>query len=120
LPITEIACGKKVRWIALKIINHEAKIVEVGFILKSNVHRKGIISHAFELLQKYAFNELNLNKLVAFYSVNNTASYKVLEKLGFAREGCFIEHTLINHQYVDIYAYGLCKSALKCIETDKV
>jgi RimJ/RimL family protein N-acetyltransferase len=72
--------------------------------LKSNVHRKGIINQAFKLLQKYAFNELKLNKLVAFCSVNNTASYKVLEKLGFARESCFIDHALINQQYVDIYA----------------
>ena len=112
LPITEIECGEKVGWIALKILNHEAKIAEVGFILKSNVQRRGITSSALKLLKEYAFNELKLNKSVAFFSVNNKASYKILEKLGFVREGCFMQHILINDQYVDSYAYGLCKSDL--------
>ena len=112
LPITEIECGEKVGWIALKILNHEAKIAEVGFILKTSVQRRGITSSALKLLKEYAFNDLKINKLVAFCSVHNTASYSVLEKLGFVREGCFMQHILINDQYVDSYAYGLCKSAL--------
>ncbi len=97
---------------SLKILNHEAKIAEVGFILKGNAHGRGIASGALKLLKEYALNELKLNKLVAFCSVHNTASYRLLEKLGFVREGCFMQHTLINNQYVDVYAYGLCKSAL--------
>lgn len=112
LPITEIECGEQVGWIAFKILNHETKTAEVGFILKSGVQRKGIISSALRLLKEYTFNELNLNKLVAFCSVHNIASFSVLEKLGFVREGCFKEHILINNQYIDSYAYGLCKSAL--------
>ncbi|NQY49452.1 MAG: GNAT family N-acetyltransferase [Colwellia sp.] len=112
LPITDIACGEKSGWIALEILNHETKTAEVGFILKSGVQRRGITSSALKLLKYYAFNELQLNKLVAFCSVHNAASYCVLEKLGFIREGCFKEHILINNQYIDSYAYGLCKSAL--------
>jgi RimJ/RimL family protein N-acetyltransferase len=112
LPITEIKCGEKVGWIALRILNHEARIAEVGFILKKNVQRRGTASRALKLLRNYAFNELKLNKLVAFCSVQNTASYKTLEKQDFIREGCFKQHLLINNQYVDSYAYGLCKPAL--------
>lgn len=112
LPITEIENGNKIGWIALRVVNHEAKIAEVGFILKSSAQRRGIISSAFKLLKKHAFNEWNLNKLVAFCSVHNEASYNVLEKLGFVREGCFMQHILIDKQYVDSYAYGLCKSTL--------
>jgi RimJ/RimL family protein N-acetyltransferase len=112
LPITEIKCDEKVGWIALRILNHEAKIAEVGFILKSSVQRRGITSCALKLLRSYAFNELKLNKLVEFCSIQNTASYKTLEKLGFVREGCFKQHLLINNQYVDSYAYGFCKSAV--------
>jgi len=112
LPITEIECDNKIGWIAFRIINHDAKIAEVGFILKSSVQRRGIISRALTLIKQHAFNELGLNKLVAFCSVHNEASYNVLEKLDFVREGCFKEHFIIDNKYVDSYAYGLCKSAI--------
>ncbi|MGL1958981.1 MAG: GNAT family N-acetyltransferase [Colwellia sp.] len=112
LPITEIKPDKKVGFISLRILNHEANIAEVGFILEADTHGRGIASAALKLIKEYALNELNLNKLVAFCSVHNTASYNLLEKLGFVREGCFMQHTLINDKYVDVYAYGLCKSAL--------
>ena len=61
---------------------------------------------------------MNLNKLVAICSFDNTASYRVLEKLNFVHEGCFKQHLLINDQYVDsyvdsyVYAYALFKSTL--------
>ncbi len=111
LSITELECGEKVGSIALKILNHEAKIAEVGFLIKTGTQGRGIASSALSILEAYAFNELELNKLVAFCSVDNTGSYKLLEKLGFVREGCFLQNTVIKNQYVDDYAYGLCKSA---------
>ena len=55
LPITDIACDEKIGWIALKILNHETKTAEVGFILKSGVQRRGITSSALKLLKNYAF-----------------------------------------------------------------
>ncbi|WP_057832945.1 GNAT family N-acetyltransferase [Colwellia sp. TT2012] len=112
LCITEIESGEKLGSIALKIMNHEAKIAEVGFIIRSSAQGRGIANSALKLLIEYAFNELTLNKLVAFCSVDNAGSYKLLEKQGFVREGCFKENTFINNQYIDDYAYGLCKSAL--------
>ena len=111
LSITELECGKKVGSIALKILNHEAKIAEVGILIKIGTQGRGIASRALRILEAYAFNELELNKLVAFCSVDNTGSYKLLEKQGFIREGCFLQNTVINNRYVDDYAYGLCKSA---------
>jgi len=112
LCITEIESDEKLGSIGLKIINHEAKIVEVGFLLKQSAQGKGIASRALELLNKYAFFELKFNKIVAYCSVHNTGSYHLLEKLGFVREGCLKQNTLLNNNYVDDYVYGLCKSAI--------
>lgn len=110
LGITEISTGEKLGNIGLKITNHEAKIAEVCFMVKQSAQRKGIVRDALYLLKCYAFNVLNLNKLVAVCSVYNTGSYKVLEKLGFVREGCLMQNSLINKQFVDDFTYGLCKS----------
>jgi RimJ/RimL family protein N-acetyltransferase len=110
--ITEITNGEKLGYISLRVVNHEAKIAEVGFMIKAGAQGKGIGSKALKLMKQYAFDTLMLNKLVAFCSVHNSGSYSLLEKEDFVRESCLKENTLMNNQYRDDYAYGLCKPAL--------
>jgi len=110
--ISEVATGEKLGNIGLKITNHEAKIAEVGFMIKPSAQGKGFAGEALGLVKNYALSELNLNKLVATCSVNNAGSFKLLEKHGFSREGCLKENVIINGKYVDDYIYGLCKPAL--------
>ncbi len=110
--ISEIASGEKLGNIGLKITNHEAKIAEVGFMIKPSAQGKGFAGEALSLVKDYALSELNLNKLVATCSVSNAGSFKLLEKHGFIREGCLSQNVIISGKYVDDYIYGLCKSAL--------
>jgi len=110
LGINELTRGEKLGNIGLKIIDHDAKIAEVGFILKPDAKGKGYASEALSLVKDYAFMELGLNKLVALCSVANAGSYRLLEKSGFTREGYLKQNTKINDKYVDDYSYGLCKS----------
>ena len=110
--ITEVATGEKLGNVGLKITNHEAKIAEVGFMIKASAQGKGFASEALSLVKNYAVSELNLNKLVATCSTSNVGSFKLLEKHGFIREGCLKQNVIINGKYVDDYIYGLCKSAL--------
>lgn len=109
--IEEICSGKKLGSIGLKITNHQAKIAEVGYLLKTEAHGKGIASEALKLVKSLAFTTFHLNKLVATCSSNNIGSYKVLEKSGFSREGCLKQNSILNNKYVDDYVYGLCLSA---------
>jgi RimJ/RimL family protein N-acetyltransferase len=110
--ISEVATSEKLGNIGLKITNHEAKIAEVGFMIKPSAQGKGFAGEALSLVKDYALSELNLNKLVATCSVSNTGSFKLLEKHGFIREGCLRQNVIISGKYVDDYIYGLCKSAL--------
>ncbi|GAA6172706.1 GNAT family protein [Colwellia sp. KU-HH00111] len=110
--ISEIVTGEKLGNIGLKITNHEAKIAEVGFMIKSSAQGKGFAGEALSLFKDFALSELDLNKLVATCSTSNTGSFKLLEKHGFIREGCLKQNVIINGNYVDDYIYGLCKSAL--------
>lgn len=110
LGITEISTGEKLGSIGIKIVNHDANIAEVGFMIKPSAQGKGFAGEALSLLKTYALDELALNKLTAACSVKNVGSYKLLEKLGFEREGCLRQNTLINNKLVDDYVYGLCFS----------
>ena len=112
LAIDEIDSGKKLGSIGLKITNHQAKIAEIGYLLKTDAHGKGFATEALLLIKKYALTTLKLNKLVATCSSNNIGSYKVLEKAGFLREGCLKQNSIINNKYSDDYIYGLCLLAI--------
>jgi len=109
LGISEIETGQKLGSIGLKIVNHEAKIAEIGYMIKQDAQGKGFASEALNLIKDYALNGLKLNKLTAICSVQNIGSFKLLEKLGFVREGCLQQNSLISNKYVDDYVYGLCK-----------
>ena len=109
LGILDITTGEKLGNIGLKIVNYEAKIAEVGYLIKQSAQGKGFVAEALSLLRDYTLIELALNKLTATCSVQNIDSFKLLEKLGFIREGCLQQNSLINAKYIDDYVYGLCK-----------
>lgn len=106
--IDDIESGKAIGSIGIKITNHQARIAEVGYLLKTKAHGKGFASEALLLVKHHAFATLHLNKLVATCSSENIGSYKVLEKAGFLREGCLKQNSILNGQYIDDYIYGLC------------
>ncbi|WP_252738801.1 GNAT family N-acetyltransferase [Colwellia sp. D2M02] len=50
LGINDIFSGEKLGSIGLKIVNHSAKIAEVGFMIKTSAQGKGYASEALSLL----------------------------------------------------------------------
>lgn len=80
---TEVSAGEKMWNIGLEIVNREAKISEVGFMIKQTAQDRGFAGEALKSLKNYAYAEPDLNKLIATCSVNNVGSYKQLEKQGF-------------------------------------
>ncbi len=56
-----------------------------------------------------AFNESPLRKLVAYVHDQNLPSCRVLEKLGFQREGFLREHYIINGSPENEILFGLLK-----------
>jgi RimJ/RimL family protein N-acetyltransferase len=60
---------------------------EIGFWLARAHWNQGIVSEAARALTEYAFGPLDLVRLQAGVFAWNTASMRVLEKCGYAREG---------------------------------
>ena len=56
---------------------------------------------------RYAFETLRLHKVRADVAVGNVASARVLEKLGFQREGLLREDRPVGGAFVDHWRYGL-------------
>lgn len=88
-------------------IDEVASRTEIGYCIISDQQGEGYATEAAELGVQYAFDERNLNKVMARVFEGNEGSTRVLEKVGFEQEGCLREQYYVAGQYVDTYLYGL-------------
>ena len=84
---------------------------EIGYMLLSENHGKGIASEAVEIAMKYGFNEMNLHSIEAVIDPRNSASERVLQKNGFIKEGHFKENAFFNGEFLDSVIYSKIKKA---------
>lgn len=65
----------------------ESGNVEIGYSVVSSYQRKGYATEFMSALISRAFSDSRVNRIKAHTTAENTASCRVLEKLGFAYEG---------------------------------
>lgn len=59
----------------------------LGYMLDETAQGKGLMTEALKAATRYAFEELNLHRIVAGHILSNRRSGRVLERSGFRREG---------------------------------
>jgi RimJ/RimL family protein N-acetyltransferase len=62
---------------------------EVGWVIDPRSQREGYATEAAQVAMTYAFEDLHAHRVIATCQPENTASYRVMEKLGMRREGHF-------------------------------
>lgn len=82
---------------------------ELGYAIGSRHWGHGYAGEALRALLGYAFRELDLNRIEADVDPANLASTRVLEKLGFRKEGYMPERWIVHGQPADTVNYGLLK-----------
>ena len=85
----------------------------IGFTLSVIHWRKGYAEEACRRLLDYLFGELNLHRVIAECDVENTASYRLLERLGFRREAHLIENIWFKGSWGSEFHYGLLEREWK-------
>jgi [ribosomal protein S5]-alanine N-acetyltransferase len=95
--VTEKNSNKLIGWCGLwKLI--ETDEIEVGYAIAKEFWKKGFASEAAESFLNYGFNTLNLEQIAAVARPENTASRRVMEKLGMQFDyigkfyGCNLAH----------------------------
>ena len=71
--------------------------------------RKGFGIEAARRLLDYLFAELDLHRVIAITDVENVPSFSVLDRLGFRREGHFVENLMFKGQWASEYHYAMLK-----------
>lgn len=95
-------CGvNKVDW--------KNSIAEIGIFLGKKFWGKGYGSDGMNLLIKFVFEQMNINKVkLNVYSFNKRA-IRCYEKLGFKLEGVLRQELFRDGQYHDIHIMGILK-----------
>lgn len=70
---------------------------------------KGYGSEATDLVLKYSFDILNLNRIQLHVAANNLHGVKIYEKSGFMIEGTLREAMYHNNKYVDFFVMGILR-----------
>ncbi|MFT4925343.1 MAG: ribosomal-protein-alanine N-acetyltransferase [Phenylobacterium sp.] len=84
-------------------------IVEIGYRFDSKHQGKGYATEAVTALVDFVFNRLQVHKVIAYCDVLNTASFKIMEKLGMQREGLLRQSYQIGELFSDTLVYGLLR-----------
>lgn len=84
--------------------NHRA---EIGYMLNPDFHGQGVMQEALTEIIRYGFENMKLHSIEAVTDPENFASWKLLEKNGFIREGHFKEDCYWQGKYLDSYVYSL-------------
>jgi ribosomal-protein-alanine N-acetyltransferase len=74
---------------------------QLGYALAEKHQRKGVMFEALSLTNAYMFDDLGLHRIMAGYLPHNERSGKLLERLGFEKEGLARKYLKINGRWED-------------------
>lgn len=101
--------GVPVGWVTLVVSNWEHGLAEVGYALGSQHQGRGLMVRALALLVGDLFAQTPLERIEARCSVDNHASQRVLERVGFEREGTLRSYFRLHGRRIDNYLYAVLR-----------
>lgn len=96
--VIEKNSNKMIGWCGLWILNESGE-TEIGYAIDKQFWGKGYAPEAAEKMLDYGFENLKSEKIVAVAMPANTASRRVMEKLGMTFDGIgrFYNHDLVHY-----------------------
>jgi RimJ/RimL family protein N-acetyltransferase len=120
----ELRADGKYRWlveagswpvgiVSLMNFNPQMNVAEISYSIGEEHQRRGFATAAVRTLVEKAFAESELRRMVAYVHSENAASLRVLEKVGFTREGLLRAHYLVNGQPADEVVFRILRGELR-------
>jgi len=88
-------------------IDAQNRRAETGYILASSAWGAGLMTEAMAALLDWGFGGLGLHRVEADVDPRNEPSVRILERLGFTREGHLRQRWQVNGEISDSWFYGL-------------
>ena len=83
--------------------------IGIGYCFDEPAWGKAYATEAVRAMLQWAYGALDLNRVEAELDTRNAASARVLEKLGFEREGLRREDCIVSGEVSDSWIYGLLR-----------
>ncbi|MFD7645739.1 GNAT family N-acetyltransferase [Kitasatospora sp. NPDC059795] len=80
---------------------------KLGYAIAADSWGQGLASDAARTVVQFAFDELGLHRISAAIGPDNAASIKLVENLGFIREGVLRDHVFTNGSWRDSVLYSV-------------
>lgn len=109
LAVDRVPDGTFIGWCSLARWNPDYRSASMGYCLDDAAWGHGYMTEAAGALLRWTFATLDLNRVQAETDTRNGASARVLEKLGFVREGTLREDCVVNGDVSDSWVYGLLR-----------
>jgi [ribosomal protein S5]-alanine N-acetyltransferase len=109
LAMERASDGSFLGWCSLTGWNPDYRSASLGYCLNEAASGQGYATEAARALLQWAFDTLDLNRVQAETDTRNVASARVLEKVGFVREGTLREDCVVNGDVSDSWVYGLLR-----------
>ncbi|RAG85233.1 GNAT family N-acetyltransferase [Streptacidiphilus pinicola] len=109
LAVERDSDGAFLGWCTLARWNPEYRSASLGYCYNAAAWGHGYATEAARALLGWAFDTLDLNRVQAEADTRNIGSARVLEKLGFVREGTLREDCVVNGDVSDSWVYGLLR-----------
>ena len=101
--------GRIVGTTTLGGLDWDNRRAEIGFALARTAWGRGLMLDALAAVLDHAFGELGLHRIEADVDPRNAPSLRVLEKLGFRREGYLRERYIKDGDIQDSVIFGLLR-----------
>jgi ribosomal-protein-alanine N-acetyltransferase len=109
VALDRISDGAIIGWCALSRWNPDFRSASLAYCLDEAAWGQGYATEGAGALLRWAFDALDLNRVQAETDTRNVASARVLEKLGFLREGTLREDCVVNGDVSDSWVFGLLR-----------
>jgi RimJ/RimL family protein N-acetyltransferase len=99
--------GRVIGAIELRAFGSAERTGEIGYSFARAFWGHGYACEAAAAMIAQGFGRLRLRRIVATCDVRNRGSWRVMEKLGMRREGCFKKDVKVRRGWRDSYLYAL-------------
>jgi RimJ/RimL family protein N-acetyltransferase len=99
--------GEVVGDVNLHLVSAEHRQGEIGFVFHPDHQGRGYATEAARLLLDLAFREYRLHRVVGRLESRNTASARVLERLGMRREADLVENEWVKGEWQSETVYAV-------------
>jgi ribosomal-protein-alanine N-acetyltransferase len=82
---------------------------EIGYALARKYWGQGLMTEAVRAMLDYGFNTLHLNRIEARCDIENTGSWRVMEKVGMKLEGVLRQNIILHGRARDARMYAILR-----------